>query len=120
VISGGMTHSLNLKAMRLAHEKALAFTGGTDGHLLSDLGSVVTCARETTLESFLDAIAARRNLVVGCEKGPLQKLATGMVMIAKHSRYFLPGMAINYQQNAPRVRHYFRRVRNERNQERPK
>jgi predicted metal-dependent phosphoesterase TrpH len=120
VISGGMTHSLNLKAMRLAHEKALAFTGGTDGHLRSDLGGVVTCAHETTLEGFLDAIAARRNLVIGREKGPLQKLATGMVMIAKHTRYFLPGMAINYQQNAPRVRHYLRRARDERNQERPK
>ena len=120
VISGGMTHSLNVKAMRLAQEKALAFTGGTDGHMLSDVGGVVTCAHETTLEGFLDAIAARRNLVIGCEKGPLQKLATGMVMMAKHSRYFLPAVAINYQQNAPRFKHYFRRVRNELNQERPK
>lgn len=120
VISGGMAHSLNLKAMRLAHERKLAFTGGTDGHLRADVGSVVTCARETTLEGFLDAIAARRNLVIGREKGPLRKLATGMVMMAKHSRYLLPAIAIDYQQNAPRIKHYFRRVRNELNQERPK
>ena len=120
VISGGMTHSLNVKAMRLAHERKMAFTGGTDGHMLSDVGGVVTCAHETTSEGFLDAIAARRNVVIGCEKGPLQKLATGMVMVAKHSRYFLPAMAINYQQNAPRFKHYLRRVRNELNQEKPR
>lgn len=120
VICGGMTHSLNVKAMRLAEEKRLAFTGGTDAHILSDVGGVVTCAAEGTLEGFLDAVASRRNLVVGYEKGALEKIATGTVVMTRHSRYLLPAMAINYQQNAPRVKHYFRRLRDEMYRDRPR
>jgi PHP domain len=106
VICGGMAHLLNHKAMKLAEERSLSFTGGTDGHVLSDLAGVVTCAPEDTLEGFLDAVASRRNVVVGHEKGTLEKFATGMVVMTKHSRYFLPAMAIHYRQNAPRLRHY--------------
>jgi len=113
VICGAMTHGVNLKAMKLAEERNMSFTGGTDGHLLSDAGEVVTCAPEGTLEGFLDAVASRRNLVIGYEKGPLRKIATGVVVMTKHSRYFVPAMAINYQQNAHRVKHYIRRLRNQ-------
>jgi predicted metal-dependent phosphoesterase TrpH len=120
VICGSMTHSLNVKAMKLAEERTMSFTGGTDGHMLSDVGGVVTCAPEDTLEGFLDAVESRRNVVVGYEKGTLEKIATGTVAMTKHSRYFLPAMAINYQQNAPRMMHYFRRLRDELNEDRPK
>lgn len=112
VICGAMTHWVNLKAMKLAEERNMSFTGGTDGHLLSDAGEVVTCAPEDTLEGFLDAVASRRNVVIGYEKGPLRRIATGVVVMTKHSRYFVPAMAINYQQNAHRVKHYIRRLRN--------
>lgn len=120
VICGGMTHSLNVKAMKLAEERQLSFTGGTDGHILSDIGSVVTCAHEDTLEGFLDAIVSRKNMVIGYEKSALDKITTGTVVMGKHSRYFFPAMAINYQQNAPRIMHYFRRLRDELKQGRPK
>jgi predicted metal-dependent phosphoesterase TrpH len=120
VICGGMTHSLNVRAMKLAEERSMSFTGGTDGHMLSDVGEVVTCAPEDTLEGFLDAVESRRNVVIGYEKGTLEKIATGIVVMTKHSRYFLPAMAINYQQNAPRVRHYIRRLRDQREKDEPK
>ena len=113
VICGAMTHWMNVKAMKLAEERNMSFTGGTDGHLLSDVGEVVTCAPEDTLEGFLDAVASRRNVVIGYEKGTLRKIATGIVVMTKHSRYFVPAMAINYQQNAHRVKHYIRRLRNQ-------
>jgi len=103
---------LNVKAMKLAEEGKMSFTGGTDGHLLSDLGEVVTCAKENTLEGFLDAVVSRRNVVIGYEKGTLRRIAAGIVVMTKHSRYFVPAMAINYQQNAHRIRHYIRRSRN--------
>lgn len=114
VICGSMTRSLNVKATKLAEERNLSFTGGTDGHLLSDIGGVVTCAPEGTLEGFLDAVASRRNVVIGHEKRRLNKIATGIVVVTKHSRYLLPGMAINYQQNAHRLKHYIRRSRDKR------
>jgi predicted metal-dependent phosphoesterase TrpH len=120
VICGSMTHSLNVKAMKLAEERNLSFTGGTDGHLLSDIGGVVTCAPEDTLEGFLDAVALRRNAVIGYEKHGLKKIATGIVVMTKHSRYLLPGVAINYRQNAPRLKHYLRGLRDQQEKDKPK
>jgi predicted metal-dependent phosphoesterase TrpH len=120
VICGSMTHLLNVKAMKLAEERNMSFTGGTDGHMLSDVGGVVTCAPEDTLEGFLDAVESHRNVVIGYEKGTPKKIATGIVVMTKHSRYFPPAMAINYQQNATRVKHYIRRLRDQREKDEPK
>jgi hypothetical protein len=117
VICGGMTHSLNVKAMKLAEQKKMSFTGGTDGHLLFDSGGVVTCAPEDTLDGFLDAVVSRKNVVIGREKSAGQTIANGVVVMTKHSRYFLPAMSINYQQNAHRIRHYIRRLREQRQNE---
>jgi hypothetical protein len=58
-------------------------------------------------------LSKRENLVIGLEKGPIKKLATGMMVMAKHSRYLLPSMAINFQQNSGRFRHYLNRRRDE-------
>ncbi len=112
VICGGMAHSLNLKAVELVERKGKCFTGGTDGHILPDLGSVVTCAQASTFTEFLDAVEKRRNLVIGKEKDPFEKVATGTILLGKHSRYFLPSMQVHFEQNLPRIRHYFdRKVR---------
>ncbi len=111
VISGGMTHSLNLKAMKLAMKEEKCFTGGTDGHLLSDLGNVVTCANAEDPESFLEMVRSKNNIVVGLEKTSLSKIATGTVVVIKHSRYFFPAMRIHYEQNAPRLMHYLGRTK---------
>ena len=111
VICGGMTHSLNLKAVKLAMGKGTCYTGGTDGHMLSDLGNVVTCAEAEDPGSFLELIRSRKNLVVGWEKTSLGKIATGTVVMIKHSRYFFPAMRIHYEQNAPRLRHYLERTK---------
>jgi predicted metal-dependent phosphoesterase TrpH len=119
VINGSMTHSLNVKAMKLVEGKDLSFTGGTDGHMLNDLGAVVTCAHEDTVDGFLEAVRSRRNLVVGHEKGPMKKIATGVLVLTKHTRYLLPALAINYQQNAHRPMHYLRRLRDRNKKEGP-
>jgi hypothetical protein len=120
VICGSMTHLLNVKAMKLAEERNMSFTGGTDGHMLSDVGGVMTCTPEDTLEGFLDAVESHRNVVIGYEKGTPKKIATGIVVMTKHSRYFPPAMAINCQQNATRVKHYIRRLRDQREKDEPK
>ena len=120
VICGSMTHSLNVKATKLAEKSSVSFTGGTDGHMLSDMAQVVTCAAEDTTEGFLDAVVSRRNLVVGYEKRSMKKIATGIVVMTKHSRYLVPGMAINYQQNVHRLKHYVRGMRDRQDKIKPK
>jgi len=111
VLCGGMTRSLNLKAEKLAVKEKKCFTGGTDGHLLGDIGNVVTCANADDPESFLEMIRTRKNIVVGSEKTSLGKIATGTVVMIKHSRYFFPAMRIHYEQNAPRLKHYLGRAK---------
>jgi predicted metal-dependent phosphoesterase TrpH len=119
VLNGSMSHSLNVKAMRLIADKGMSYTGGTDGHMLSDVGAVVTYAKEDGLDGFLEAVRARRNTVIGTEKGFVKKIATGMVLMTKHARYFGPAMAINYQQNAHRPGHYLRHLRDRRKKDGP-
>jgi hypothetical protein len=107
VLCGGMAHALNVRAVEAAWDLGLCFTGGTDAHTLPDYGGVVTCARAHDLDSFLREVEGRRNLVVGEEKDPFMKALTGTVMVGKHSRYFFPSMRVHFEQNLPRVPHYF-------------
>jgi hypothetical protein len=109
VVCGGMAHSQNIKAVELAGRTVKCFTGGTDGHMLPDLGRVVTCAKASSHIDFLEAVERRENLVIGREKQLFHKLATGTVLMGKHSRYLLPSMQVHLEQNAPRVKHYLAR-----------
>lgn len=57
VISGGMFRDANIKTSEIAEKYNLGITGGTDGHLLSELGDVVTVSEADNLNDFLDNIA---------------------------------------------------------------
>jgi predicted metal-dependent phosphoesterase TrpH len=80
VICGGMTQALNMKAIRYAQEHNTPFTGGSDAHLLSDVGSVLTGAPADTAEEFLESIRKRENVVVGKPGTYLRKGATAGVI----------------------------------------
>jgi predicted metal-dependent phosphoesterase TrpH len=90
VISGGMARTHNLKAAALARRHGLGQTGGTDAHLLRDIGGVVTCARAGTVEEFLDAVVHRKTAVIGQETGILRKAAMGAAVLPRHLPYTLP------------------------------
>jgi len=111
VLCGGMSREMNVKATELAENKMLGRTAGTDGHLLRDLGTVVTCAQATDVDHFLQDVVKRRNLVVGKEKGALLKGATGTALMSKYVRYTVPSLRIHYEQNAPRIAHAIRQWR---------
>ncbi len=102
-ISGGMGREQNLKATRLAQQYRKAITGGTDGHLIWDLGKVVTCSPSETVDGFLEDIVKKRNLVVGMEKNLGHKGVMGAVVMTKYLRYAIPSMRVHYEQNMPRI-----------------
>lgn len=77
VICSGMTHSGNLKALAAAERYGIGFTGGTDGHMLAEVGNVVTAVRATTREGFLDGIKDGCSLVIGQEKTVIKKARMG-------------------------------------------
>jgi predicted metal-dependent phosphoesterase TrpH len=108
VMCGGMTRRLNDRAAALAERFLKGRTGGTDGHLLHDLGNVVTIGPSEDLDGFLGDVVERRTRIVGKEKTNVQKTVMGSVVMTKYIRYTVPSLRIHYEQNAPRVRRLFR------------
>jgi hypothetical protein len=108
VMCGGMTRRLNDRAAALAERFLKGRTGGTDGHLLHDLGNVVTVGPSEDLDGFLGDVVERRTRIVGKEKTNVQKTVMGSVVMTKYLRYTVPSLRIHYEQNAPRVRRLFR------------
>jgi len=80
VICSGMTRSNNLKALKAASTYGIGFTGGTDGHMLEELGRVVTAVRASNREEFLDGIVNGNSRVIGLEKS-----LYGKAKMASHS-----------------------------------
>jgi PHP-associated len=94
-ICSNMTHAENLRAVALALDLSLPVTGGTDGHLLSDLGTAVTCAKADSPEEFLDELRKGRARVIGREKHLPSKLFTGAVISARFMPWFYPSLKIH-------------------------
>jgi hypothetical protein len=105
-ICANMTHAENLRAVALALRLGLPVTGGTDGHLLSDLGTAVTCAKADSPGEFLDELRKGRARVVGREKPLPSKLFTGAVISARFLPWFLPSMKIHCAGAGRRVHRY--------------
>lgn len=83
VLCSGMTRAGNLAARQAADRHGLSYTGGTDGHLLSELGNVVTVCDATDRHGFLDAVSGGRSVVIGREKTVPEKIQTGSASFSK-------------------------------------
>lgn len=113
VICGGMARSHNQKAAELAAAHGLGRTGGTDGHLLHELGGVVTCAEADTVEEFLEAIRKRETVVIGQERPLVEKAVMGTAVLPHHLPYTVPILQARWEQNLPRIRRFVRTKLNE-------
>jgi hypothetical protein len=105
-----MPRSGNLRAIHLAEHFRLGIVGGTDAHLLSDYGSVLTCARADGGEEFLDRVRKHENIIIGTERNIIRKGLMGTMMITRYLPYTLPSLSIHYEQNLPRLQRFFRRL----------
>ncbi|MCK9297605.1 phosphotransferase [Methanoculleus sp. YWC-01] len=106
VICGGMARSHNLRAAGLAVTHRLGRTGGTDGHLLHELGGVVTCAEADTVEEFLDAIRAKKTVIIGRERPLYEKAVMGTAVLPHHLPYTVPILQARWEQGLPRIRKF--------------
>jgi histidinol phosphatase-like PHP family hydrolase len=109
-ICGTMTRDLNEQAAALARRYDLGITGGTDGHLLDDLGRVVTCAEADDPEAFLEAVIRKKTVVIGAEKNLLEKSMMGGIVLTKYIRYTIPSLHVHYEQNMPRIGRFLKRA----------
>jgi len=108
VICGGMARSHNQKAAELATTHGLGRTGGTDGHLLHELGGVVTCAEADTAEEFLEAVRRRETVIIGHERPLVEKAVMGTAVLPHHLPYTVPILQARWEQSLPRIRKFVR------------
>lgn len=87
VISGGISRRSNMVACECAAKYGLGITGGTDGHLLSELGKIVTISEASDIDGFLDSIVKRKNSVIGREKNLATKACMGLVSLTEFCRH---------------------------------
>lgn len=86
-ISGGLSRKANKEACDSARKYGLGITGGTDGHLLSELGNVVTVSDSIDLDGFLNNIVKKRNSVMGKEKNLSTKAFMGLSSLTEFCRH---------------------------------
>ena len=96
VICGLLLRKMNLRAVKWAMEQGMGITGGSDGHTLHKLGSVVTYSKADDAESFLDSIRKQRNFVTGTETKMPSRALSYSKAVTKHSRYVGPSVKIHY------------------------
>ena len=83
VICSGMFRNENIKAWEHADEYGIGYTGGSDGHLLSELGNVLTISEADSVDGFLDDIRKHRNAVMGHEKFLITKMIMAMTSLSR-------------------------------------
>ena len=93
----GIVPGENIKAMKHATEYGIGSTGGTDGHLLHELGHVLTVSEATDLDGFLDDIVKHRNTVVGLEKQVPMKFVMAMASLSRISTHLPSSMVRKLQ-----------------------
>lgn len=99
VICSGMNRKSNISARNAADRFDLGYTGGTDGHMLKEIGNVVTCSECSDLDGFLDSIRKKDNFIIGTEKTAQMKMEMGAMAFTQYMRYVPSSLAIHLRQN---------------------
>ncbi len=87
VLCSGMTRRSNDLAREAAIRYGIGFTGGTDGHLMTEVGNVVTVSDATDIDGFLESIKNHEVDICGIEKSATKKVQMGSASTAKFVRH---------------------------------
>ncbi|NQV09043.1 PHP domain-containing protein [Candidatus Woesearchaeota archaeon] len=87
VLNGEVNRLRNLNAIELAIKAGKSYTAGSDGHMLIEIGTVVTLSKNNTVEGFLNSIKKKKNLVVGREKNLINRIAYHAPGINRHLKH---------------------------------
>ena len=105
-ICANMRRRENLKAISLATRLGLPATGGSDGHVIFDLGSSVTCTASCDPADFLDELRHGRAKVIGQENHLGSKMLTAAVITTRFMPWLLPSTKIHCERLVGRVNRY--------------
>jgi len=97
VICGQGFRNMNLKALEWASDIDKGFTGGSDAHTLRNVGTVLTCSKDTSsISSFLGSLKKKKNCVVGNESRIWNRALAYSKVTNRHLRYIAPTIRLNY------------------------
>ncbi len=105
-VCANMERRENQKAISLATRLGLPVTGGSDGQVIFDLGSSVTCTTSGDPEEFLDELRLGRARVVGRENRFPSKILTAAVITSRFMPWLLPSARIHGERLAGRVNRF--------------
>ena len=105
VICSGMSMRQNMRAEGYAQNNMMCMTGGSDAHVLWEVGRAVTVgsANQTPLE-FLEDVRGKRTGVCGINRSSGQNLLMGACMTPGYIPYAAPAMMIHARQSWMRMR----------------
>ena len=78
-INGYNLRSLNMKGISWMKRTNRGATGGSDGHMVEELGTILAFAHASTAEEFLDELQKRRTTVMGVEDSTLRKAVITLI-----------------------------------------
>ena len=84
VMNSNLFRQNNLDAIDWAKSEKKAFSGGSDAHTVSTIGSCVTCSPADNVNDFLDSILAKQNKVIGTETKKVDKSLAVLAIIQKN------------------------------------
>lgn len=90
IISGELTRLRNLKTMEMNNKLKKMITGGSDAHIVSEIGRVVTCCKANDVASFLNKIKRKKNIIIGKEIQARKRLWSHSSSLRKKIKYVKP------------------------------
>jgi hypothetical protein len=105
-ICANMGRRENLRAVALATRLGLPVTGGSDGHVIFDLGSAVTCTKTADPADFLDELKNGRAMVIGQENHLPSKMITAAAITTRFMPWFYPSARIHCEKLVERVNRF--------------
>ncbi|MBW3018393.1 PHP domain-containing protein, partial [Candidatus Woesearchaeota archaeon] len=88
VICGQVGRWSNFQATMFATTLNTMITAGSDGHGISPLGKVVSCAFGDSVEEHLNAVRNKQNIAVGLPITLPKKIITNVAPVTKYTKYW--------------------------------
>ncbi len=109
VVCSGMTRRSNNFAQEAAVRYGIGFTGGTDGHLMTEVGNVVTISDASDIDGFLDSVKNHKVDICGMEKSTPRKVQMGSASLVRFIQHAPSATLVQTIQTAKSFRRAFRR-----------
>lgn len=105
VICSGLSQKQNMRAEMYAQQNHLPMTGGSDAHVLWEIGRAVTLGWENeTPAEFLERVRHGKADICGVGRNPVQNILMGACMTPEYIPYIVPATAVQVRQNIMRIR----------------